>query len=193
MYLQQDVDFTNCSGCSFLALFLAILQKLSFAGGRWRITSRSSVVYGPFSLVWGIGCFFLTYMLYQYRDRSDSFIFIFGTVLGGAYEYICSVILELVFGTVFWDYSKIPFNLGGRINLLYCFFWGIAAVVWMKILYPKLSGFIEKIPKKIGVPLTWFLVVFMVFDMAISGLALNRYHERHHVRLSIDRCTATYV
>ena len=68
-------------------------------------------------------------MLYQYRDRSDSFIFIFGTVLGGAYEYICSVVLELVFGTVFWDYSKIPFNLGGRINLLYCFFWGIAAVV----------------------------------------------------------------
>ena len=143
------------------------------------ITSRSSVVYGPFSLVWGIGCFFLTYMLYQYRDRSDSFIFIFGTVLGGAYEYICSVVLELVFGTVFWDYSKIPFNLGGRINLLYCFFWGIAAVVWMKILYPKLSDFIEKIPKKIGVTLTWFLVVFMIFDMAVSGLALNRYHERH--------------
>ena len=62
---------------------------------------------------------------------------------------------------------------------MYCFFWGIAAVVWMKILYPKLSGFIEKIPKKIGVPLTWFLIAFMVFDMAISGLALNRYHERH--------------
>lgn len=39
-----------------------------------------------------------------------------------------------------------PFNLGGRINLLYCFFWGIAAVVWFKILYPKISGLIEKIP-----------------------------------------------
>ena len=25
--LQQDVDFTNCSGCSFLALFLAILRN----------------------------------------------------------------------------------------------------------------------------------------------------------------------
>ena len=164
----------------FLGSFLGDITETIFCW--WKmgaITSRSSVVYGPFSLVWGIGCFVLTYMLYQYRDRSDSFIFIFGTVLGGAYEYICSVVLELVFGTVFWDYSKIPFNLGGRINLLYCFFWGIAAVVWMKILYPKLSGFIEKIPKKIGVPLTWFLVVFMVFDMAISGLALNRYHERH--------------
>ena len=39
---------------------------------------------------------------------------------------------RIVFGKVFWDYSDIPFNLGGRINLLYCFFWGIAAVVWLK-------------------------------------------------------------
>ena len=184
----QEMTGVFAAGCGFYKLFWLFFLG-SFLGDItetifcwWKmgaITSRSSVVYGPFSLVWGIGCFFLTYMLYQYRDRSDSFIFIFGTVLGGAYEYICSVVLELVFGTVFWDYSKIPFNLGGRINLLYCFFWGIAAVVWMKILYPKLSDFIEKIPKKIGIPLTWFLVVFMVFDMAISGLALNRYHERH--------------
>lgn len=184
----QEMTGTFAAGCGFYKLFWLFFLG-SFLGDItetifcwWKmgyIMSRSSVVYGPFSLVWGIGCFFLTYMLYQYRDRSDSFIFLFGTVLGGAYEYICSVVLELVFGTVFWDYSKLPFNLGGRINLLYCFFWGIAAVVWMKILYPKLSGLIEKIPKKAGVPLTWFLVVFMIFDMAVSGLALNRYNERH--------------
>ena len=27
-------------------------------------------------------------------------------------------------------------HLGGRINLLYCFFWGMAAVVWMRYGYP---------------------------------------------------------
>ena len=51
---------------------------------------------------------------------------------------------------MFWDYSKIPFNLGGRINLLYCFFWGIAAVVWIKGIYPVMSAWIEKIPMKFG-------------------------------------------
>ena len=65
-----------------------------------------------------------TLFLYKYRDRSASFFFVAGTLLGGLYEYLCSVFTELVFGTVFWDYSAIPFNLGGRINLLYCFFWG---------------------------------------------------------------------
>ncbi|MGN0406595.1 MAG: hypothetical protein ACI4F1_15335 [Bariatricus sp.] len=174
-------------GCSFyklvclffLGAFLGDITETIFclitAG---KLMSRSSVVYGPFSIVWGLGCVLLTAILYQYRTRSDSYIFVFGTILGGAYEYICSVFTEIVFGTVFWDYSHIPFNLGGRINLLYCFFWGIAAVVWLKILYPLFSGWIEKIPKKIGVTLTWVMIVFMIFDMIMSGLAMARYSIR---------------
>ena len=79
---------------------------------------------------------------------------------------------------VFWDYSKIPFNLGGRINLLYCFFWGIAAVVWLKGCYPVLSRWIEKIPMRTGKILTWIIIVFMVFNMAMSALAMARYNER---------------
>ena len=142
------------------------------------LMSRSSLVYGPFSIVWGFGCVMLTAFLYRYKDKSDRYIFLAGTVLGGAYEYICSVLSELVFGTIFWDYSGIPFNLGGRINLLYCFFWGIAAVVWLKGLYPRLSALIERIPSSIGIPATWVLIIFMVFNMAISGLALSRYVER---------------
>ena len=31
------------AGCSFLALFLAILQKLSFAGGRWALSQAEAV------------------------------------------------------------------------------------------------------------------------------------------------------
>ena len=44
-------------------------------------------------------------------------LFVIGAFLGDMVE------------TVFWDYSKFKFNLGGRINLLYCFFWGIAAAM----------------------------------------------------------------
>ena len=51
--------------------------------------SRSSVVYGPFSIVWGLGCVFLTLFLYKYKDKNDRYIFLYGTILGGAYEYIC--------------------------------------------------------------------------------------------------------
>ena len=189
-------------GCSFyklvclffLGAFLGDITETIFClATTGKLMSRSSVVYGPFSIVWGLGCVLLTAILYQYRNRSDSYIFIFGTVLGGAYEYICSVFTELVFGTVFWDYSDVPFNLGGRINLLYCFFWGIAAVIWLKILYPRLSALIEKIPKKAGVPITWLMILFMVFNMIMSGLALNRYTERHSNISSAENAVTRFL
>lgn len=147
-----------------------------FSMGRWM--SRSSVIYGSFSLVWGIGVAGATILLYRYKDREDRYIFLAGTLLGGAYEYICSVFTELAFGTIFWDYSKIPFNLGGRINLLYCFFWGIAAWVWMKQAYPLMSKWIEKVPKKIGKSLSYLFLIFMVCNITISTVALVRYGER---------------
>ena len=117
-------------------------------------------------------------MLYRYRSRSDSFLFIFGFVVGGVFEYFCSVFTELAFGTVFWDYSDYPFNLGGRINLLYCFFWGIAGVVWLKKLYPVLCRWIEKIPMKLGSWMVGVLTVFMVINIAVTSCAMSRYTQR---------------
>ena len=163
---ENEASLVFAKGCSvyklislfFIGAFLGDIIETIFcyvtAGVLMR---RSSVVYGPFSIVWGLGCVLLTAFLYP---------------------YICSVVTELLFGTVFWDYSKIPFNLGGRINLLYCFFWGIVSVIWLKLCYPFLSRFIEQIPKKTGVIVCRVLVVFMVFDIGMSGLALARYSER---------------
>ena len=174
-------------GCSFykivllffIGAFLGDITETIFCRiteGVWM--SRSSVVWGPFSIVWGLAIAVVTQMLYKYKDKSDSFLFAVGTLLGGAYEYLCSVFTEIVFGKVFWDYSDIPFNLGGRINLLYCFFWGIAAVVWFKKLYPYISRAIELLPMTWGKIVTWVLIVFMIINVGVSSAALIRYDER---------------
>ncbi|MCX4305133.1 MAG: putative ABC transporter permease [Acetatifactor sp.] len=176
----EGCSFYKLTALFFIGAFLGDLTETVFCLLTMGVLmSRSSVVYGPFSIVWGLGCSLLTLFLYRYRNKSDRHIFLAGTLLGGAYEYICSVFTELVFGTVFWDYSGFAFNLGGRINLLYCFFWGIAAVVWLKAIYPVLSRWIEKLPKRFGTILMNVLIVFMLFNMAISSLALARYTQRH--------------
>ncbi len=89
--------------------FLGALIEMVFCrvtSGRWM--SRSGVLYGSFSFVWGLGAVVLTITLQRIADKPDRRIFLAGFVIGGAYEYLCSVFTELVFGTVFWDYSKMP-------------------------------------------------------------------------------------
>ena len=184
---EEDEEKVFAKGCGFykivmlfmIGAFLGDITETIFCrvtAGVWM--SRSSVVWGPFSIVWGLAIALVTALLYKYKDKGDRFLFLTGTLLGGAYEYFCSVFTELVFGKVFWDYSKIPFNLGGRINLLYCFFWGIAAVVWFKILFPPVEKWIEKIPAVAGKILTWVLLGFMVCNILVSCVVLVRYDER---------------
>ena len=175
----RGCGFFKLASLFILGAFLGdIVETVFCLATTGRLMSRSSLVFGQFSIVWGLACALLTWILYRYRDKSDRYIFVFGTILGGAYEYVCSVFTEMAFGTVFWDYSEIPFNLGGRINLLYCFFWGIAAVVWMKGMYPFLSRQIEKLPARAGRAVCSVLLVLLAADMLISALALARYSER---------------
>lgn len=174
-------------GASFYKLFLIFLIG-AFIGDLWEILycrismhrwmSRSSLVFGQFSIVWGIGMALATLCLYRYRNSNNGIIFIFGSILGGAFEYVCSAFTEFFFGTIFWDYSHLPFNLNGRINLLFCFFWGAAAVIFIKYIYPPISKQIERIPKKIGTIITNILVVLFTIDLLITGCVMMRFNSR---------------
>ena len=185
--ISEKSDTVFAEGCCFYKIvwlfligsFIGDITETIFCritAGTWM--SRSSVVWGAFSIVWGFAIAMATILLHKYRDKPDRTLFFAGTFLGGAYEYICSVFTEIVFGKVFWDYSHLRFNLGGRINLLFCFFWGIAAVVWIKGIYPVLAGFIEKIPVKIGKVLSWVAILFMCCNVVVSSLALIRSSQR---------------
>ena len=59
-------------------------------------------------------------------------------------------------------------------------------MVWLKFIYPKLSCWIEKIPKKMGTIICNILVVFMIVNMLISALALARYTERNDASYSVE-------
>ena len=182
-----EEDYTFAQGLCFDKLFWVFLVSsvlgagiemvfCRITGGVWM--SRSSLLYGPFSVVWGLGAVVLTVVLQQLEDKPDRYVFLSGCVLGGVYEYLCSVFTELVFGTVFWDYSHMPLNLGGRINLLYCIFWGLLAVLWLRVLYPPMEQTIEKLPPLVGKITTWLLMALMLCNCTLTCAAMLRYTDR---------------
>ena len=122
----------------------------------------------------------MTLALNRFHNAPIPVVFLVSAVIGGAFEYFCSWLQETVLGTVSWDYTGYPFNLNGRINLLYCLFWGALALVWVKEVFPRLNGFIERrVSKTYGVVISWVLIAFMLANSLVSGAAVLRQSQRY--------------
>ncbi len=92
---------------------------------------------------------------------------------------VCSIAQEAAFGSVSWEYSDQPFSfLGGRTSLLYMFFWGVLAVVYIKNIYPWMSSLIDRIPARAKHFWTWIIAAVLCADMALSAVAVNRWSAR---------------
>lgn len=163
----------------FIGCFAGVMVERLWALIRYGVLEpRVGLIYGPFNLVYGVGAWALTAALYPLRNRSRVFSFLGGMIIGSVVEYACSFFQEMVFGSVSWDYSNRPFNINGRICLLYSVYWGVLGVVWIKELYPRMARMILKIPNRIGKPLTLALCAFMVANTLMTGLTVLRWTQR---------------
>ena len=147
-----------------------------FSMGYWM--NRSSLVIGQMSMVWGLGILLATVLLRRFQEKPAWQIFVIGTVIGAVFEYVCSVATEMAFGLVFWDYLDFQFNIAGRINLGFSFLWGVAAVIWIKLLYKPISIFIRFLINKTGRWLSAAALILLFADIIVSCMALSRYTER---------------
>lgn len=157
-------------GFMFETLFGIIVQG--------RFECRSSMLYGPFNIVYGFGALALYLSLYRFIQSSTPIIFLVGAVSGTAVELVCAWVQQTVFHATTWDYSALPLNIGGNICLLFTIFWGCLAVAWVRWIQPFLIGLIDRVPRRIRKPLTLFLLVFIVINIVLSAAAVTRWGAR---------------
>ena len=178
-HFAQGMTFYKLFWVFFIGCFAGVvLETIYCLIQRGHYESRVGLIYGPFNLVYGIGALCLSGALYQFRNRGRVFSFVGGFVVGSVVEYACSWFQEVCFGSTSWDYSNMPYNLNGRICLLYSIFWGILGIFWIKDIYPRMAKWILKIPNKVGKPLTWALLVFMVFNSVMTLFTSLRWTAR---------------
>ena len=137
---------------------------------------RKGLIYGPFIQIYGIGAVAYYILISKVQDPKKAFFS--GMIMGGALEYLYSFFQEIFFGTISWDYSNLFMNLNGRTSLLYCVYWGMIAIIYLKVVYPMFLKIEPLIHKKTVQIFTVFMVLFMTFDITISCMAGNRQQER---------------
>ena len=86
---------------------------------------------GPVCPIYGFGMVIVLVALTPLA-HSLPVLFVGGALLTSALELAAGWILKKVFHTSWWDYSDVPFNLGGYICLKFSLAWGVAVVAVMK-------------------------------------------------------------
>lgn len=142
-----------------------------------KIESRSTFVWAPLNMVYGVGGVIMTVILYRVRKRSVPLIFLIGMFVGCFVEFACSYIQERVFSSVSWHYSDLM-DIQGRTNLKYAFFWGVLSLFLLGFMYPVLSASLLKIPRNTGRILTVILLVYISINIGVTFFAVRRWAER---------------
>lgn len=110
------------------------------------IDPRSGLLYVPFNPLYGfaavIGSFVLAPLAW-----SPPLVFGVALLVFTLVEGIASLVMEHVFGVVFWDYSDKRVNLGGRVCLEYAVIWGALGLALVYLLDPALRSIVELFPR----------------------------------------------
>lgn len=144
-----------------------------------KIESRKGLIYGPFTPVYGIAAVFITLLIELFKTKSYFGVFLITFIISFLVEYLSSICQEKCFGTKSWDYSKMPLNINGRVNLFYVLAFSIIGLIWLEI-YPTFLKLIQQILISTSI---YYLIsiifgVFMIYNIIISILASYRQKLR---------------
>lgn len=143
--------------------------------GKWE--SRKGLVIGPFCPIYGVGAVIFILLLTRYQD-SKTKLFVLGAFLGTIIEYVLSYGLEALYGNRFWDYSYTKYHLNGRVSLTYSVFWGLLAVILIKVFKPWIDKQVQKIKGTTKKKLEIALYTFFVINAMLTVWAINGYTKR---------------
>lgn len=169
-------------GCIFGDVYEIILNfcfHFFGNGGEIFIERRSAVIYGPFSVIYGIGAVILAKALAE-RDLKWWQVFIRGALICGIAEIVIGYLQICFTGTSSWNYSNHFLSFAnGLSSPLIIFLWGVVAVIYIKLAYPLICKLTDKIPAKIGSRVLNIIMILLTIDMLISFSAVVRWNFRH--------------
>ena len=145
------------------------------------IESRKSFLYGPFCAIYGLGAVVMILCLQPFKKNNNT-LFWGGFVVGSIIEYLVSLIGELIFHVIWWDYSDMPLNINGRVCVYFSIFWGLLGIYLVSYINPKIDKLINFIKRKISDKalkiIEMITAVFLIVDCLLTAYALKAFYIR---------------
>ncbi len=137
---------------------------------------NSGFLFGPYCPIYGLGSLIVLFLLSSFH-HNILLLFILSFLLTSILEYFTSYILEKLFGVLWWDYSKMKFNIKGRVCLLNSILFGIMSLIVTYLVHPIIYNFIESNSNTVLTIMFIFLLSVLIIDLFYSVKRLIRFKQ----------------
>jgi len=134
---------------------------------------------GPIIPIYGVGAVLATLLFnHLFIGLSNGQIFIIGVVGSALLEYPTHYLLEKLFNQRWWDYSKAPLNINGRICLPAALGFGIAAMVIINVINPFIIPIINNMSDVLANVLSLLFTGLFAADLATTVAIISDFEEK---------------
>lgn len=137
----------------------------SFFQKKW-VLNRGFLI-GPYCPIYGVCSILMLFFLKGYMD-DPVVLFILTMVLASVLEYVTSLVMEKLFKARWWDYSKKPFNIEGRICLGNAVLFGVLGIVFMYFINPFYTDLLLKLKNNTLIVIGIFCFLIFLIDIGFS-------------------------
>ena len=129
---------------------------------------------GPFCSIYGVGALTVFFLLRPYSDQPFQ-LFLLGMILATAIEFIMAVIMNRIFGEIWWDYREKPLNYKGIICLESSIAWGFYTLGLFFFLQNMVSSLVDALPVLVGKVGGTMILVIYLFDFLHTMYQEKKY------------------
>ena len=137
---------------------------------------------GPVCPIYGFCIALLRLVLHPLAD-TWILLYVASVLLATVIELLTGFIMDKIFDTKWWDYSKNKCNLGGYICLSFSLIWGALCVFIVKVLFPPVDALYSVVSPKILYPILILFYLILLLDFCAS-INIARGFDKHLKLLS---------
>lgn len=122
---------------------------------------------GPFCPIYGFGAV-MGYLLLSPFSHNPVKLYLIGAILATIFEFAVGILMQKLFGEVWWDYHEKPCNYKGIICLESTVAWGFYAIIIITFLHNRVLGFIDRYDHSMGIRVCQLVLFGVTIDYLLK-------------------------
>lgn len=127
-----------------------------------KLTNRG-FVRGPICPIYGVGALSVYFLLQPVCDNIY-LLYFSGCIVATLLEYVTALIMQKIFGEVWWDYTEKPFNYKGILCLESTVAWGFYTLGLFLFLHKGVEYIVQSYSYRTGVWVSSFVICIFAAD-----------------------------